>query len=164
MLEALTAERGLTKAWYYLAAKVVRLALAVREADGVETAPETLLRDLPTNGDTVCLVLLRAGLLAASHPRHLSRVGPPQAPDAAPVPNSWSAPRQCSYCQAWMPGRRHAGFLCEPCRYWRERQQPGDCTRCRREGLRCVPATAAPAIPTVMPTGHGLPSGRPRSW
>ncbi|MGW0821920.1 hypothetical protein [Streptomyces sp. NPDC002845] len=135
VLEALTAERGLTRAWYYLAAKMVRLALAVREADGFTTAPETLLRDLPTNGDTVCLVLLRAGLLAAPQPQHLSQVGQPQPPDVDPVRNSWFAPRRCSDCQAWMPGRRCAGFLCDPCRYWRERQRPGDCTRCRRDGL-----------------------------
>ncbi|MGX5207189.1 hypothetical protein ACWKT3_00495 [Streptomyces violaceus] len=38
----------MTRAWYYRAAKMVRLALALREADGIETAPETLLRDLPT--------------------------------------------------------------------------------------------------------------------
>ncbi|WP_216825611.1 hypothetical protein [Streptomyces sp. P3] len=135
VLEALTAERRLTRAWYYRAAKMVRLALAVREAEGVEPAPETLLRDLPTNGDTVCLVLLRAGLLAAPQPRHLAQAGRPQAPDVAPVPNSWFTPRQCSDCQAWMPERQHAGFLCDPCRFWRERQQAGDCTRCHRDGL-----------------------------
>ncbi|MFB6962005.1 hypothetical protein ACFCYB_34745 [Streptomyces sp. NPDC056309] len=159
VLETLTAERHLTRAWYYRAAKMVRLALALREADGIETAPETLLRDLPTNGDTVCLVLLRADLLAV--PQQLGRAGQPQAPDVTSVPNSWSAPRQCSDCQAWMPGRRHAGFLCDPCRYWRERQQPGDCTRCHRSGLpvragycrTCHPHRDADrARPTAMAT------------
>jgi len=40
-------------------AGMVRLVLAVREAEGADKLPEPVLRDLPTHGDAVRLVLLR---------------------------------------------------------------------------------------------------------
>jgi hypothetical protein len=53
----------MTAGWRRKVAEMVRLALAVREAEGAERLPEAMLRDLPTTGDAVRLVLLRAGLL-----------------------------------------------------------------------------------------------------
>ncbi|MEU9546541.1 hypothetical protein AB0E09_50030, partial [Streptomyces mirabilis] len=63
VIEAMAAEHGLTAGWRSKVAEMVRLALAVREAEGAERLSEAMLRDLPANGDAVRLILLRAGLL-----------------------------------------------------------------------------------------------------
>ncbi|MEU9349396.1 hypothetical protein AB0D74_50225 [Streptomyces sp. NPDC048278] len=119
-LLALTAERRMSKAWRCQAAEMVRLALAIREADGAELTCELLLRELPKSGDVVCVVLLRAGLLASES-----------------VPDLRLASRSCGDCNAWLPENPHAGFRCDPCRDWRmsRHRQPGQCTRCGRDGL-----------------------------
>ncbi|WP_329028227.1 hypothetical protein [Streptomyces sp. NBC_00690] len=119
-LLVLTAERRMSKAWRCQAAEMVRLALAIREADGAELTCELLLRELPKSGDVVCIVLLHAGLLVSES-----------------VPDLRLASRSCGDCNAWMPEIPHAGFRCDPCRDWRmsRHRQPGQCTRCGRDGL-----------------------------
>ncbi|MFJ8511114.1 hypothetical protein [Streptomyces avermitilis] len=37
--------------------------------------------------------------------------------------------------QACRPPGRRAGFVCDPCRHWRERTGQGWCCRCDRDGL-----------------------------
>lgn len=113
----MAAEHGLSAGWYYKVAEIVRLALAVREAEGTALLPEPALRDLPTNGDAVRLVLLKVGLLAP-----------------APAPISPPEPRQCRDCLAWLPGG-HRGFRCKPCRHWRSKRARGQCQRCDRGNL-----------------------------
>ncbi|MEU2284230.1 hypothetical protein ABZ614_20180 [Streptomyces sp. NPDC013178] len=138
VIEAVEAEYALTAAWRRKVAEMVRLALAVREAEGAERLSEAMLRDLPANGDAVRLVLLRAGLLdEAPEPMRFSgRNQPARTPysDAlAPLPPR--APRQCADCYAWIPAGQRAGFVCDPCRHWRERTGRGRCCRCGRDGL-----------------------------
>nr|WP_138968746.1 hypothetical protein [Streptomyces sp. YIM 121038] len=138
VIEAMQAEHRLTVAWRCKIGEMVRLALAVREAEGAEGLPEAMLRDLPGNGDAVRLILLRTGLLdEAPEPLRFSRTN--QLTNTpyitAPPPLPPPAPRQCSDCDAWIPAGRRAGFVCDPCRHWRERNRRGRCCRCGRDGL-----------------------------
>lgn len=138
VIEAMETEHGLTAGWRYKVAEMVRLALAVCEAEGAERLPEAMLRDLPTNGDAVRLILLRAGLLdEASEPMRFSISDQPARTPyiTAPTPLPLPAPRQCTDCYAWIPVGRRAGFVCDPCRHWRERAGRGRCCRCGRDGL-----------------------------
>ncbi|MFE2268542.1 hypothetical protein ACFXB4_04830 [Streptomyces lavendulae] len=138
VLEAIEAEHGMTAGWRRKVGEMVRLALAVREAEGAERLPEGILRDLPTNGDAVRLVLLRAGLLEeADKPMRFSISDQPTRTPyiTSPAPLPPRAPRQCTDCCAWIPVARRAGFICDPCRHWRERTGRGRCCRCGRDGL-----------------------------
>ncbi|MGW7131283.1 hypothetical protein ACWGIA_23505 [Streptomyces bobili] len=138
VIEAIEAEHGMTAGWRRKVAEMVRLALAVREAEGAARLPEAMLRDLPTNGDAVRLVLLRAGLLdEAPEPMRFSRTEQPTRTPyiSSPAPLPPRTPRQCKDCCAWIPAGRRAGFVCDPCRHRRERTGRGRCCRCRRDGL-----------------------------
>ncbi|MFJ5218771.1 hypothetical protein ACIP98_29130 [Streptomyces sp. NPDC088354] len=138
VIEAMEAEHGMTAAWRRKIAEMVRLALAVREAEGAERLPEAMLRDLPANGDAVRLVLLRAGLLdEADKPMRFSISDQPTRTPyiSAPAPLPPRAPRHCADCYAWIPAGRRAGFVCDPCRHWRERTGRDWCCRCGRDGL-----------------------------
>lgn len=138
VIKAMQAEHRLTTAWRSKVGEMVRLALAVREAEGSERLPEAMLRDLPTNGDAVRLILLRTGLLdRAPEPLRFSRTDQPTRTPyiTAPAPLPPLAPRQCVDCDAWIPAGRRAGFVCDPCRHWRERTGRGRCCRCDRDSL-----------------------------
>lgn len=138
VIEAIEAEHGMTAGWRRKVAEMVRLALAVREAEGAARLPEAMLRDLPANGDAVRLVLLRAGLQdEAPEPMRFSRTDQPTRTPyiSSPAPLPPRAPRQCKDCCAWIPAGRRAGFVCDPCRHWRERTGRGRCCRCGRDGL-----------------------------
>ncbi|MYW01441.1 hypothetical protein GT354_24815, partial [Streptomyces sp. SID3343] len=174
-VEAMAAEHGLTLAWRHKVAEMVRLALAVREAEGAERLPEMMLRDLPANGDAVRLILLRAGFLdEAPEPMRFSgRSQPVRTPyftALAPLPPR--APRQCADCHAWIPGGRRAGFVCDPCRHWRQRTGRGQCCRCGRGGLalrddRCRGCHPYRLLDRIHPASRratqlviGLPTGK----
>ncbi|WP_435217659.1 hypothetical protein [Streptomyces sp. bgisy034] len=135
VLVEMAAEHGLSAGWHFKVAEMLRLALAVREAEGAERLPERALRDLPRNGDAVRLVLSRSGMLEpAPAPLRFSRTDQPSAvylTDPVPLPSH--GPCSCRDCQAWMPTQ--VGFVCRPCAHWRERYARGRCERCRREGL-----------------------------
>ncbi|MFD7881902.1 hypothetical protein ACFV3N_05640 [Streptomyces bauhiniae] len=179
VLVEMAAEHGLSVGWYYNVAEMVRLALAVREAEGTDVLPEPMLRDLPTHGDAVRLVLLQGGLLAAApEPMRFSRTDQPARTPyiTAPVPIPPRAPRQCQDCLAWIPAGKRAGFICGPCRHWRELHPRGPCVRCGRVSLplradRCRgchpyrlldvarPATArATQLAIALPIGVGGPA------
>ncbi|EPH46913.1 hypothetical protein ABT390_33775 [Streptomyces aurantiacus] len=131
-------EHGLSSGWMYKVSEMVRLALAVREAEGAERLPEAMLRDLLANGDAVRQILLWAGLLdEAPEPMRFSRARQPMRTPylTAPAPLPPRLPRQCRDCHAWIPAGRRAGFVCDPCRHWRERPGRGRCCRCGRDGL-----------------------------
>ncbi|WEH31940.1 hypothetical protein PZB75_00195 [Streptomyces sp. AM 4-1-1] len=65
VLEEIAAEQGLSRGNRYRKAALLRLALAIRAAEGTWLLPEVLLRDLPAGRNTIRLVLQRAGLLAS---------------------------------------------------------------------------------------------------
>ncbi|MFG2676888.1 hypothetical protein [Streptomyces sp. NPDC048445] len=135
-LVALAGEHGFNRGWYYRVAEMVRLALAVREAEGTDLLPEAFLRELPGRGDAVRVILLRAGLLAeASEPLRFYRADQPSTPYiTVPAPRPPLTPRQCRDCHAWIPGGWR-GFRCNPCRHWREKYARSRCLRCRRDDL-----------------------------
>jgi hypothetical protein len=127
-------EYGLTRSWILMICELLRLALAVRDADGRDLVPEHALDDLPRNASAVAQVLDRAGMLAPREvPRSPQRPRPRKArylPDPPRVP---SGPASCPDCDCWHPGGRR---LCRPCQHWRSAGfPPGRCTRCHRRQL-----------------------------
>ncbi|MEU0022012.1 hypothetical protein [Streptomyces rochei] len=174
VIEVMAAEHGMSVGWQRAIAEMVRLALAVREAEGAVRLPESMLRDLPSNGDAVRLVLLRAGLLdPAPQPMRFSTTNQPTTTYiTAPAPLPPPAPRSCRDCHSWMAGDKR-GFRCTPCRHWRELHPVGRCGRCRREELplrggRCRTCrlyrhlddggpAAAGAAQLVIDLPHGVP-------
>ncbi|CAM5521506.1 MULTISPECIES: hypothetical protein [Streptomyces] len=180
----MAAEHGLTGAWAYAVGQMVRLALAVREAEGVRLLPEPMLRDLPANADAVRLVLLQARMLEpAPKPMRFCAIEQPATAyftaAAAPVDRG---PRPCADCQAWMPaGGARRWSRCSPCRRWSAQQPRGRCARCGREDLplrddRCrtchpvrypgaapPPAARATQLVIDLPAGVSGPVRRPRA-
>jgi hypothetical protein len=119
---AVAAERGLTTAWWRGTCLMLRLALAIREADGDDQIPEEELDDLPRFRNAVADVLRHAGLTGAGmlRPRRGARAAVPRNPQ-----------RSCGHCDSW--GVR---AICEGCSSWRHPGHPvGDCIRCGREGI-----------------------------
>jgi integrase len=107
----------------------LRVALAVRDADGHEILPEEALEDLPCMGGAVSQILRRAGML---QPRR--QASPParwnsgKAGYGSPPPPS---PRACRDCDTWMAYPRSR---CQACKHWRNAGHPiGRCRRCRRD-------------------------------
>jgi integrase len=118
---ALVAERGLSKAMASWLARTIRLALAVRDADGHELVPADALDDLPQFSDWVAEVLGRAGML-----------GPRRVPRPVPVHDP-SSPRGCVDCDCW---GIHIHPRCTACQQWKFglKHPLGDCRRCGRSG------------------------------
>jgi hypothetical protein len=119
---ALAAERGLTTAWWRGTCLMLRLALAVREADGGGQITKEALDDLPKFRNAAADVLRHAGLTRAGTllPRRGARAVVPHSPQ-----------RSCEHCDSW--GTRK---ICDGCDSWRHPGHPaGDCTRCGRTGV-----------------------------
>jgi len=108
-------ERGFSSAWWRTVDLRIRLALAVRDADGEDLVCEESLDDLPGFADATGEILRRVGLLR---------------PRCSPRPlTSAKRLRNCEHCGCW-------GFhrVCPPCGHWRK-HPAGDCSRCGRSGL-----------------------------
>ncbi|HEY5857754.1 MAG TPA: hypothetical protein VIW24_27885 [Aldersonia sp.] len=122
MALALATERGLSKSMAYWLARMARLALAVRDADGCELVPRDALDDLPHFADAVAEILCRADMLGprrAAHPL---------------VVHDRSLARGCVDCDCWGV---HIHPRCNACQAWRyglNRHPVGVCTRCGRTG------------------------------
>jgi site-specific recombinase XerD len=145
----LATERGLSTAWWRGTCLMIRLALAIRDADGDDLIPEEALDDLPGFRNATLDVLRQASLTGAAvlRPRRRARPVVPAKPQ-----------RSCRHCDCW-------GFrtLCQECASWNHpaRHPVGDCSRCSR-----------PAVPLL----HGIcracwvhidthgPSARTQSW
>ncbi|GAA3881729.1 hypothetical protein GCM10023084_38310 [Streptomyces lacrimifluminis] len=84
---------------------MLRLALAVRDADGDELVDELVLDDIPNYGRSVRAVLLRAGMLGLlPEPREPDR---PQRPRTSRTtrrlwPPRTMTPRSCQQCGCWL--------------------------------------------------------------
>jgi hypothetical protein len=116
------AERGLSKSMGYWLARMARLALAVRDADGCALVPRDALDDLPRFADAVAEILRRTGMLG---PRRVYRL--PDESDPARA-------RGCVDCDCWGV---HAHPRCSACQKWRfgnNRHLVGVCGRCARAG------------------------------
>jgi hypothetical protein len=113
---AYAAEHHYSRDWRRWVCRMLRLALAICDADGDDLVREEALDDLPHFADAVAKILRRAGLL---RPRPAHRPA-----------GTTRQPRSCRHCGSW-------GFraLCQGCRHWSIEHQPGTCRRCRRAGL-----------------------------
>jgi hypothetical protein len=124
VLAGYAAEREYGRGWPLVMGAVLRLALAVREADGKPLVDDDVLDVLPRFAGSAAEILRRAGLLDPAcgrmpgprGTRH--RVGP--------------GPRSCQTCGAWGARRR-----CQACQEWEASggYQPGTCQRCGQPGV-----------------------------
>jgi len=145
---ALAAERGLTTAWWRGTCLMLRLALAIREADGDDQIPEEALDDLPRFRNAAADVLRHAGLTRAGTllPRRGARAVVPRSPQ-----------RSCEHCESW--GTRK---ICDGCDSWRHPGHPvGDCTRCGREGIPLLDGLCRACCLHI--DQHG-PEARAQAW
>ena len=145
---ALAAERGLSTAWWRGTCLMLRLALAIREADGDDHVPEEALDDLPRFRNAVADVLRHAGLTGAGmlRPRRGTRPVVLRNPQ-----------RSCGHCDCW--GSRE---ICEGCSSWKHPNHPvGDCTRCRREGIPLLSGLCRACCLHI--DQHG-PEARTQAW
>ena len=144
----LAAERGLTTAWWRGTCLMLRLALAIREADGDDQIPEEALDDLPRFRNAAADVLRHAGLTRAGTllPRRGARAVVPRSPQ-----------RSCEHCESW--GTRK---ICDGCDSWRHPGHPvGDCTRCGREGIPLLDGLCRACCLHI--DQHG-PEARAQAW
>jgi hypothetical protein len=113
---AYAAEQHYGPSWRCWVCRMLRLALAVRDADGDDLVVEEALDDLPRFADAAAEILRRAGQLRRRR-------------DRRPAGTS-SQSQSCRHCGSW--GLR---ALCRGCRQWTRAHQTGTCRRCRRAGL-----------------------------
>ncbi|RVX40931.1 hypothetical protein EDD27_3378 [Nonomuraea polychroma] len=127
---------------------MLRLVLAVREADGDDKLPEETLDDLPRFRNAVADVLRHASLTGAGilRPRHRPR------PVVLHKPQ-----RSCRSCDC-------CGFrrTCEGCGNWNKQNHPiGTCTRCRRADVPLADGLCRACCLHI--DQHG-PAARAESW
>ncbi|HEY6423998.1 MAG TPA: hypothetical protein VIY28_12275 [Pseudonocardiaceae bacterium] len=146
---ALAAERGLSTAWWRGTCLMIRLALAVRDADGDDLIVEETLDDLPGSRNATVDVLRHAGLTGAAvlRPRRRARPVVPAKPQ-----------RSCKHCDCW-------GFraLCQECANWKHHAQHpvGDCSRCSRPKVPLLNGLCRACC--VHINTHG-PAAQTESW
>ena len=144
----LAAERGLSTAWWRGTCFMVRLALAVREADGGQITREAL-DDLSKLRNPATDVLRLAGLTRTG------TLTPRPRGSLAAVPVS--PQRSCGHCDSW--GTRR---LCEGCDNWRHPGHPaGDCARCGRKGIPLLDGLCRACCLHIDQRG---PETRAQSW
>jgi hypothetical protein len=138
---AKAAEQGLSTAWWRALCWMLRLALAVRDADGEDLVAEEVLDDLPRSRDAAAGILREAGLLRA---RRRRRPVVPAKPH-----------RSCRHCDCW-------GFrsLCSGCGNW-GRHPLGDCRRCARQG---VPLLDGLCRACCLHIAHHGPETQAQTW
>jgi hypothetical protein len=124
LLAAYAAEHEYGQWWQLTMSAVLRLALAVREADGKPLVDDAVLGALPRFSGAAAEILRRANLLDAA----CGRVAGPRGIRHHVGPG----PRSCQTCGAW--GTR---LRCEACREWEVSggYQPGTCQRCGQPGV-----------------------------
>jgi hypothetical protein len=138
---AQAAEQGLSKQWWRAACWMLRLALAIRDADGEDLVAEEILDDLPRSQGAVVDILREADLL---RPRRRRRpVVPPKSH------------RSCRHCDCW-------GFrsLCSGCSSW-DKHPFSDCHRC---GRRDVPLLDGICRACCLHIDHHGPGARDETW
>lgn len=162
VLQALAGQRaanaGLTGTWPQMVLRLIRCALAIRDAEGEALVAQEMLDQvrLPLKAAAAEL-LAQAGMLR---------------PRTAPPPAAWPV-RSCADCACW----GDTATRCRGCREWRqnrERYPVGRCPRCRRDDLPLHVGPPGPAL--SVPVGPSGPSpscrtrgplraiGSPESW
>lgn len=125
------AEHSYSITWLPQICLMLRLALAVRDADGDDLVREEALDDLPVYTKPAAGLLRQCGLLHPRQgPRQASGQGRRQGRQAfrPPAFNRWAArsPRSCRHCGSW-----GLSTLCKPCQRW-VNHPVGTCKRCDR--------------------------------
>jgi hypothetical protein len=150
VLAAYAAEHEYGQWWQLTMTAVLRLALAVREADGKRLADDAVLDLLPRFAGAAAEILRRACLLDPACDRvpgprgSRHRVGP--------------GPRSCQTCGTWGTRRR-----CEACRQWGASGscEPGTCLRC---GQADVPLRGGRCRACLVHVRVHGPAAARRSW
>ncbi|MET9144540.1 hypothetical protein [Streptomyces sp. NPDC004042] len=139
---AFAADTGISKPMQRKLHEMLRLALAVRDADGDDLVDELVLDDIPNYGRSVRAILLRAEML-----RPLPRPREPERPQRSRtsratrrvwVPRALT-PRSCQQCGSWFAAKMKV--TCEPCSSFAARKRGSSaasavaCDRCRRVDL-----------------------------
>ncbi|MER6416744.1 hypothetical protein [Streptomyces humidus] len=138
-------EQGFSKAWWRAACWMLRLALAVRDADGEDLVAEEILDDLPRSQNSAADILREAGLL---RPRLRRR------PVIPPKPH-----RSCRHCDCW--GFRSVCSGCSSWSTWPGRHPAGDCDRC---GRRNVPLLNGICRACCLHIDQHGPDAREKTW
>ena len=113
VLAAYAAEHDYGQWWQLTMGAVLRLALAVREADGKLLVDDAVLDVLPRFAGGAAEILRRAGLLDPACDRlpgrrgSRHRVGP--GPRSCQTCGAWGTRRRCEACQAEVPHRSRTG-------------------------------------------------------
>lgn len=125
---ALAADRGKSKSYAHWLARTLRLALAVRDADGENLVPQDILDDLPRFAAAVGELLRAKGMLG---PRRELQPGQVRTP-RRDIERKLLA-RGCVDCDCWAV---RAQPRCVACHAWKYslKHPVGVCTRCRRAG------------------------------
>jgi hypothetical protein len=158
---------------------VLRLALAVREADGKLLVDDAVLDVLPRFSRAAAEILRRAGLLDGASgrvpgPRGIRHhVGP--GPRSCQTCGAWGTRLRCEACQAWEASSRRQLGTCQRCGQPDVPLRAGRCRACLIHVREHGPATARQpwvqlwlALPgAVMPLGSarwtraGEPEAKP---
>ncbi|MEU9149633.1 hypothetical protein AB0D59_03570 [Streptomyces sp. NPDC048417] len=139
---AFAADTGIGKPMQRKLHEMLRLALAVRDADGDDLVDELVLDDIPNYGRSVRAILLRAEMLRPlPEPREPDR--PQRSRTSRTTRRIWApramTPRSCQQCDSWFTAKTKV--TCEPCSSFAARKRgkspasAGACDRCRRVDL-----------------------------
>lgn len=138
---AFAADIGISKAMERKLHEMLRLALAVRDADGDDIVDELVLDDIPNYGRSVRAILLRAEMLRLlPEPREPER--PQRSRTSRTTRRVWApramTPRSCKQCGSWFAAKMKT--TCEPCSSFARTRgnsaaSTGACDRCRRVDL-----------------------------
>ncbi|MDX5564550.1 hypothetical protein PYK79_16000 [Streptomyces sp. ID05-04B] len=136
---AFAAETGISKPMQRKLHEMLRLALAVRDADGDDLVDGLVLDDIPNYGRSVRAVLLRAEMLRLlPEPREPDRPQRPRTPRTTRRlwPPRTMTPRSCQKCGCWFTAKTKD--TCEPCASFACRKRgnlavsTGACDRCHQ--------------------------------
>ncbi|MDX3855614.1 hypothetical protein [Streptomyces sp. AK02-01A] len=137
---AFAADTGIGKPMQRKLHEMLRLALAVRDADGDDIVDELVLDDIPNYGRSVRAILLRAQMLRLlPEPREPGR---PQRSRTRTTRRVWGpltmTPRSCQQCGSWFAAKMK--IICEPCSSFARKRgisaaSTGACARCLRVDL-----------------------------
>jgi hypothetical protein len=111
---AFAAETGFSKPMQRKLHEMLRLALAVRDADGDDLVDEMVLSDIPNYVRSVRTILLRAGMLRIweEPPGQLASLSA-RSPRCPPRPRRRATPRSCEHCGCWFSAENLV--ICTPC-------------------------------------------------
>lgn len=134
---AFAAETGVGKPMQRKLVEMLRLALAVRDADGDDLVDELVLDDIPNYTRSVRAILLRAGMLRVweEPPEHRER----RKLRTIRPPRRQVTPRSCRFCGCWFSAKLR--LACEACESFAHLKRTtvgastGTCERCRRADL-----------------------------